>query len=199
MESINQQLQIGIPNRDVNLVNRYARGLNSVQPQLMSEDPDLDYYNDTQSIDEVLYGVSPYRDVNIGNDWVAASGDRDISEEMYEATEEYSEFVVNLFIASKLGLSYPICLKADCKQCKSECKKSAGKWRKGGKECFKACTERLDQEFADSLSPKKDAPIIPPTPPPTDGKAMSAGAKIGIGLAVVAALGVVGYMVVRNK
>ena len=202
MRSVNQQLQIGIPNRDVNLVNRYARGLKSIQPQLMNEDPDLDYYNDTQEIDAALYGVSPYRDVNLGSNWVAMSGDRDIAEEMYEATEEYDN------AGGLLGLAYPTCLRADCKECKSKCKDIEGKkWRKGGKECYKECRAVKDQEYQDSFNTDStlrddDTPIddtpIDDTPIDGGGEGMGSGAKIGIGLALVAVLGVVGYMM-RKK
>jgi hypothetical protein len=53
MIDYNAQLGIKRPNRNINIVSPYARGLRTYQPQLMSEDWDLDFYNDTQAIDNM--------------------------------------------------------------------------------------------------------------------------------------------------
>ena len=194
MRTINQQLQIGLPNRNVNLVNRYARGLKSVQPQLGNEDPALDYYNDTQSIDEVLYGVSPYRDVNLGSNWFAANGERDLGEEMYVASEDFSNF------------AYPPCLKDACRICKSRCKDTEGlRWGKGGKSCYKSCRAEKAQQEEDDLralsqpQPTEKVGDIPPPPLVEDNEGMGAGAKVGLAIGVLAIVGVVGYMLMRKK
>ena len=198
MESINKQLQIGVPNRDVNLVNKYARGLQSYQPQLMNEDPDLDFYNDTQAINEVLDGVSPYRDVNLGSNWFAMDGDRDLGEEMFEANEDYSNF------------AYPVCLKDSCRICKSRCKNDEGKkWLKGGKACYQQCRAEKAQQEEDDLramtTPQamvKSEDIAPP--PQTEGQGdaqggMSTGAKIGLVVGGLAVVGLIGFMLMRKK
>ena len=196
MRSINKQLQIGVPNRDVNLVNRYARGLKSVQPQLGNEDPDLDYYNDTQEIDAALYGVSPYRDVNLGSNWFAADGERDLGEEMYEANEDFSNF------------AYPLCVKDACRICKSKCKDTEGKkWLKGGKSCYKTCRAEKAQQEEDDLraltmpqASAKASDIPPPPPPQADEQGgMSAGAKIGLVVGGLAIVGIVGFMLMKKK
>jgi hypothetical protein len=197
MRTINKQLQIGVPNRDVNLVNRYARGLQSYQPQLMNEDFDLDYYNDTQEIDAVLDGVSPYRDVNLGSNWFAMDGDRDLGEEMYEASEDYSNF------------AYPLCLKDECRICKSKCKNDEGKrWLKGGKACYQQCRAQKAQSLEDSLNAMtmpqasvRDADIAPP-PPAVDQNnegGMGTGAKIGLVVGGLAVVGLIGFMLMRKK
>lgn len=50
MRSINEQLNIRVPNNP-NIPSRYTRGLNTVMPQLGSEDWSLDYYNDMRSME----------------------------------------------------------------------------------------------------------------------------------------------------
>ena len=197
MESINQQLQIGVPNRNINIVNRYARGLRTIQPQLGNEDPDLDYYNDTQEINAVLYGVSPYRDVNLGSNWVSIDGDRDLGEEMYEASEDYSNF------------AYPICLKDACRICKSQCKDDEDKkWLKGGKKCYKQCRAAKAQAEEDALNAlimpsagTKSDEITPPPPPSTDENSeggMSTGAKVGLAVGGVAVIGILAFLVLKK-
>ena len=199
--SINQQLQIGLPNRDVNIVNRYARGLKSIQPQLMNEDPDLDYYNDTQSIDAALYGVSPYRDVNLGTDWFDTSGDRDISEEMYEATEDYSEAAGAgvIFVACNQSCNLAHILNKS-KSEKYSVRVQTGKL--GGINNYideqKALKEAAAGENLRDTTATADA---------TDTAAAegseaenSSGLKnAAIGVGIVAILGVVGYMLFANK
>ena len=204
MSSINQQLQIGIPNRDVNLVNRYARGLRSFQPQLGTEDPALDFYNDTQEIDQVLYGVNPNRDVNLGSNWVSMEGERDIAEEMYEATEEYNN------AGGLLGLAYPACIKADCKTCKGECKDTKGlKWTKGGKACYKECRARLDTEREERIAAMGGQPsavggnLAPPPQQRMEQEGNNTGGGSGTTIALVVGgivvLGVVGFLIMRKK
>ena len=45
MQSINEQLEIGVP-KNPNIPSKYARGLLSIQPQLGTEDWSLDQYNE---------------------------------------------------------------------------------------------------------------------------------------------------------
>jgi len=49
LQSINEQLNIGVPNNP-NIPSRYTRGLLSIQPQLGTEDWSLDFYNDIASL-----------------------------------------------------------------------------------------------------------------------------------------------------
>jgi|TARA_R110000822_G_scaffold46670_3_gene124197 hypothetical protein len=208
--SINQQLQIGLPNRDVNIVNRYARGLKSIQPQLMNEDPDLDYYNDTQSIDAALYGVSPYRDVNLGTDWFDTSGDRDISEEMYEATEDYSEAAGAgvIFVACNQSCNLAHILnKSKRKKCKLKCSEKFSVRVRTGK--LGGINNYIDEQKAlkeaaaaqEKLRAKTATADAAATAAAEGSEAEnSSGLKnAAIGVGIVAILGVVGYMLFANK
>ncbi len=210
--SINQQLQIGLPNRDVNIVNRYARGLKSIQPQLMNEDPDLDYYNDTQSIDAALYGVSPYRDVNLGTDWFDTSGDRDISEEMYEATEDYSEAAGAgvIFVACNHSCNLAHILnKSKRKKCKKKCSEKYSVRVQTGKlgginnyiDEQKALKEAAAGENLRDTTATADTADAAATAAAEGSEAEnSSGLKnAAIGVGIVAILGVVGYMLFANK
>lgn len=203
MSSINQQLQIGVPNRNVNVVNRYARGLRSFQPQLGTEDPALDFYNDTQEIDQVLYGVNSNRDVNLGSDWASMQGERDIAEEMYEATEEYNN------AGGLLGLGYPACVKQDCKTCKGDCKNTKGlKWLKGGKDCYKECRARLDTEREERIAAMGTPSAVggnlaaqPQQRMVEEGADEGGGSGTTIALVVggIVVLGIVGFIIMRKK
>ena len=181
MESINRQLHIDVP-KNPNIPSRYTRGLYSVQPQLISEDWSLDFYNDIDALDN----------------WGNANGDRDISDEILELDEvEYSEF---------LGIGYPTCLIARCKMCKSECKDKQGlKWGKGGKSCYKQCIAKYiaDKKTADNAILNTATPSATPDlskgAPEGVRTGMSRGAKIGLAVGVVAALGLVTYLVVRKR
>ena len=202
MESINRQLQIGLPNRNVNIKNKYALGLGSYQPQLGTTDPDLDYYNDTRSIDEVLMGADGdihHRAIKTkaNSSWRSMGGDRDLSEDYYEAEEDFSNF------------AYPLCLKKSCKHCKNKCKREQGlKWRKGGKECYKPCkAEYEENELAEirANTPKavsettKAQPVEKKEVIDEQPQGLSAGAKLGIGIGVVAVLGLIGFLALRKR
>ena len=52
MNTVNQQLGIGVAPSPLT-PTRYARGLKTSQPQLAYEDWSLDFYNDTQAIDNM--------------------------------------------------------------------------------------------------------------------------------------------------
>lgn len=180
MKSINRQLHIGVP-RNPNIPSRYARGLYSVQPQLGTEDWSLDFYNDIDALDN----------------WRNAGGDRDISNEILELDEgHYSDF---------LG-GYPPCVIARCKICKSECKDKQGLgWKDGGKSCHKQCVSKYIADKKTSKNSINSANVPSATPdlsknsPSGVNTGMSRGAKIGLAVGVVAALGLVTYLVIRKK
>jgi hypothetical protein len=187
MNTINEQLQIGVTPRNTNIVNSaYARSANNYQVQLGNEDPSLDYYNDTQAIDN----MSNF------NGWDSLEGDRDLGEEMADV-EEYNEF---------FGVSYPPCAVADCKKCKNECKHTQGlKWGKGGKACYKGC--RADEKAAlmsriDALSGGgetgaiKAGEVIDVVP---EKAGMGAGAMVGIAVGGIALIGLVVFLIKRKK
>jgi hypothetical protein len=190
METINQQLNIDPVNRNSNIRSRMARGANTYQVQLGTEDPSLDFYNDIQSI-------SNYHNAN---GWDLASGCRDIGNESFEQKDEYNEF---------LGIGYPPCVNLRCKNCKNECKTTKGlTWRDGGKECHKTCVlnsknEQIDriQELqnggVNSDAVKSGEIIAQEETEITEGMGM--GIKVAIGVSVIAIIGVAVYMIRKKK
>ena len=183
MESINKQLNIGLPPRNTNIVPRYARGMRTYQPQLGTEDWSLDFYNDTQAI----------------NDFANANGwgeDRDLGKESHLANEEYQEF---------LG-GYPPCLNQRCKTCKNKCKFEKNlKWGSGGKACHKGCVAddkaaqmaRIDAIGTPSAVTQGLIAAKSAEAPQKAG--MSSGAMVGIAVLGLAVVGFVGYMAFRKK
>lgn len=107
-----RQLHLGVPNRDVNIKSRYVRGMNKYQVQLGTEDWSLDFYNDTQALENMS-------NMDGWNDSTEIHGD------------DYSN----------IG-GYPILLGGEKKECKNTCRNVKGlKWKKGGKDCYKSCIE----------------------------------------------------------
>ena len=96
MNSINRQLNIGVIPPNITLPSRYARASRQYQVQLGSEDPSLDYYNDSASLDNMSNAS--------GHGWENAEGDRDLGDEMMADLDEYNGFV-------GLAISYPACVK----------------------------------------------------------------------------------------
>tara|TARA_R110000868_G_scaffold165231_2_gene398155 strand:+ start:140 stop:712 length:573 start_codon:yes stop_codon:yes gene_type:complete len=190
MESINRQLNIGVTPMNTNIVpSRYARSANNYQVQLGTEDPSLDFYNDSQAIENM----------SNANGW--NSVDRDLSgETMSDLDQYYNSF------GGFLGIGYPACVKSQCKECKSECKDTQGlKWLKGGKGCYQSCRDKKAEEQMgriDSMSSGgttdviKGGKIIGDAPVKAG---MGAGAMVGIAIGGVLILGLVGYLIMKKK
>ena len=183
MTSINKQLNIGVIPPNTNIIpSRYARATRQYQVQLGTEDPSLDYYNDAQSLD----------DMSNANGWGDCKNIDLISE--VEGDEEFSNF------------AYPACVKADCKTCKAECKSSKGlKWRKGGKDCYNVCRDRLRSEQMDRINEDIDAGntdavkggrIVDEN---VEKAGMSTGAKVGLAVGGLAVLGLSLFLILRKK
>ena len=192
MESINRQLNIGVTPMNTNIVpSRYARSANNYQVQLGTEDPSLDFYNDSQGL----------RNMSNANGWQSDSAGIGSYDEKLDNMEEY----YNAF-GGFLGIGYPACVKSQCKECKSECKNTKGlKWRKGGKGCYQSCRDRKAAEQMgriDSMSSGgttdviKEAEVIGAAP---EKAGMGAGAMVGIAIGGVLILGLVGYLVLKKK
>ena len=127
MESYAQQLHLGLPNRNVNIKSPYVRGMNKYQVQLGTEDWSLDFYNDTQALE------------NMSNmDGWNEDSDRDLTEEVFH-DENYS----NLF-GTRSVFGYPAIVSGQRKECKQTCKDDKGlKWGQGGKQCYSSCVNQI--------------------------------------------------------
>ena len=95
MKSINRQLNIGVTPMNTNIVpSRYARSANNYQVQLGTEDPSLDFYNDSQALESM----------SNANGWQSDSESIDYDERLDYMEEYYNAF------GGFLGLGYPACI-----------------------------------------------------------------------------------------
>tara|TARA_R110000751_G_scaffold90890_3_gene178229 strand:- start:1510 stop:1998 length:489 start_codon:yes stop_codon:yes gene_type:complete len=93
---------------------------------------------------------------------------------------------------------YPTCFKADCKECKAECKSTTTTWKKGGKDCYWKCRDKRNNEIETSIP--INLPSNPAqTPVPTKNAKLSQNTKIGIVLGSVLVIGIVGFVVLKKK
>jgi len=175
----NKQLGIGVAPSPIN-PTRYTRGLQTVQPQLATEDWALDYYNDTAAINNM----------SNADGWGGDSID--------SSTDDFEDF---------LG-GYPACIAAKCKICKSKCKYDEGLgWKSGGKECHKSCVAKYvaDKKAAQGAATSSVPTVLGEAPENLSAKAspaksgMSKGAKIGITVGVLAIVGVGAFLLLRKK
>jgi hypothetical protein len=187
MRTINEQLGIGIPNRNVNIKSRYTRGLHKYQPQLGTEDWSLDFYNDTQAIG------------NMSN----ACGE-DTFSNLY-GTGQCKDHCKSMFPSDKA-------LEKSCdKTCESRCNRKTKCGTKGdtpfpkrSEVCQKAgltstCSGQLGgvDMSGDSFDEQPDIDNESGEGT-TVSSGMSTGAKVGIALGVLAILGVGGYLIFRK-
>jgi hypothetical protein len=190
MNSINRQLNIGVIPPNITLPSRYARASRQYQVQLGSEDPSLDYYNDSASLDNMSNAS--------GYGWENAEGDRDLGDEMMADLDEYNGFV-------GLAISYPACVKSQCKECKNECKSTKGlKWLKGGKACYNECRSRKASEQMDRINTAQgegniDAVKTAIVEEDTKEAGLSAGAKVALAVGGLAILGISLFLIMRKK
>tara|TARA_R110000787_G_scaffold11722_5_gene38468 strand:+ start:19904 stop:20464 length:561 start_codon:yes stop_codon:yes gene_type:complete len=186
MKSINRQLNIGVTPMNTNIVpSRYARSANNYQVQLGTEDPSLDFYNDSQALESM----------SNANGWQSDSESIDYDERLDYMEEYYNAF------GGFLGLGYPACIKSQCKECKSECKNTQGlKWRKGGKGCYQSCRTKLQTEQNANIASMSSKTSITAPPPidTTQTAGMSMGAKIGMAVGGVVILGLVIYLIKKK-
>ena len=177
METINQQLNIYPTNRNSNIRSKMARGANQYQVQLGTEDPALDYYNDSRAIEN-------YRNAD---GWSLSKGN------------EFEEFSGGYPLCMTA-----LCRK--CKnECKVT--QGLHYRKDGGKECFKTCKIAEQEAQMGRIQglqgggvnsdAVKSGEIIPQDEQAPVG--MSMGAKVGIAVALVAVVGVAIYMVRKKK
>ena len=175
--NINKQLQIGVAPKNINKPTRYTRGLRTTQPQLMTEDWSLDFYNDTKAINNMSNMNGGWDESDNWDNWV---GDG-----------------VGAVLTGGLSLtSYPPCVGVDCKTCKNKCKTVGGlKWLKGGKKCFKDCKDGIKR------GTENIQPVIPGqggSVDRTEESGMGIGAIIGVSVLGLAILGTAGYLLLKK-
>jgi hypothetical protein len=104
--------------------------------------------------------------------------------------EDYSNVLALLYY------SYPACAgktKDVCRKCKSRCKASGLKWRKGGKECYNACKA---QSLESAEMPQSNEVLQETQNGGNQG--MSTGAKVAIGIGALAVLGTAIYLITKK-
>jgi len=181
MNTINRQLGIGVAPSPLT-PTRYARGLKTSQPQLGTEDWSLDFYNDTQSIDDMS-------NANGDDSWNNAVGLYGIA--------------YPICVTRKCRF---------CKtKCQGEGKRWLSGGKACYNSCVATFIEgKLDAKgkpIPSSISTLPTSTDTQPTPTGQDENpiiveqkaGLSTGAMVGIVVGGIAVIGLIGYLVLRKK